>query len=278
MLGLSIVVVLYRKHHGESSSLCTLVAALDEMRVTGFTPTIYVWNNSPGFTPPLEHEAVVWLEGENIKLPAIYNHVARLTFEAGGELLMISDDDTDYRRFDFRKNLRVVKEFLIDAGRRESVGCFIPQVYSGGRLVSPGGRHLFKGYLLGQVESGLVDSRNLLAINSATLITRNCYERMAPIYDERLRFYGTDTDFFVRYQGFFDKIYIFDSLIEHSLSEHSSESFERALFRWEDHLYALKITFSTERFWVRWLLRFYVFYLRLKLSFKYGSLRFLDVF
>lgn len=277
MLGLSVVVVLYRKHHDESSSLRTLLAALDDMRAAGFAPTIYVWNNSPGFTPPLEHEAVVWLEGENLKLPAIYNHIARLTFEGGGELLMISDDDTDYRQYDFRKNLGIVREFLADAGRRETVGCFIPQILSGGRLVSPGGRQLFRGYLLEQVASGLVDSRNLLAINSATLITRACYERMRPLYDERLNFYGTDTEFFVRYEELYSRLYVFDSKIDHSLSADSKESTDRVLFRWRDNIRAMDVIFERTSFFFKLAMHAYYLLMKVKLAVRFRDKRFLQI-
>ncbi|MCC6076414.1 hypothetical protein ACFPTX_18520 [Pseudomonas sp. GCM10022188] len=277
MLGLSIVVVLYRKQHGESSSLRSLIAALGEMRDAGFAPTIYVWNNSPGFTAPLEHEAVVWLEGENVKLPVIYNQVARSTFEAGGELLMISDDDTDYRQYDFRKNLGIVKEFLGDAQRRQSVGCFIPKILSGGRLVSPGGRQLFRGYLLDQVASGPISAHNLLAINSATLITRDCYERMQPLYDERLNFYGTDTEFFVRYEEFYSRIYVFDSQIDHSLSADSKESPDRMLFRWRDNIRAMNVIFERTSFPFKLAMRAYYLLMKVKLAVRFRDKRFLQI-
>ncbi|TBW02233.1 hypothetical protein E0E52_18560 [Azotobacter chroococcum] len=273
-LKFSVVVVLYKKSYCDSPSLNSFIGALGEMRAAGFFPTIYVWNNSPGFSPILEHEAVVWLEGENSSLPSIYNHIAKLTFEAGGVALMISDDDTDYSQYDFRGNLKVVRSFLDDERRMDMVGCFIPKVRSAGKLVSPGGRHLFKGYLLEQITSGLVDTKNLLAINSGVLITQACYERMQPLYDERLNFYGTDTDFFFRYEKFFKKIYVFDSLVDHSLSEYAGESLSRALFRWGDHIYAMKVTFSGEGFLCRLALSLYIFYLKIKLSFKYKALSF----
>lgn len=274
MLSLSMIVVLYKKHYKNSSSLNSLLESLNDIRTAGFTPTIYVWNNSPGFTPALEHEGVVWVEGKNISLPLIYNYISEISFTEGNDLLMISDDDTDYRQYDFKKNLSVVKEIIQDKRQQNNVGCFIPQILANGLLVSPGARHYFKGYLLENITSGLVSSRNLVGINSGLIITKECYKKMQPFYDERLHFYGTDTDFFVRYEKEFPYIYVFDSVINHSLSEHTSETLDRAFFRWSDHLYALRITFSNSNFLCRALLELYIGYLKVKLNLKYSTLRF----
>ncbi len=274
MLGLSVIVVLYKKHYENSVALSTLIEALDDMRTAGFTPTIYVWNNSPGFTQAINHDSVVWMEGENISLPLIYNRIAEISFSEGNDLLMISDDDTDYCQYDFKRNLDIVKKIIQDKKQQSNVGCFIPQILANGLLVSPGGRHYFKGYLLEKITSGLVNSRNLVGINSGIIITKECYKKMQPFYDERLHFYGTDTNFFVRYEKKFPSIYVFDSVINHSLSEHTSETLDRAFFRWSDHLYALRITFSSSNFLCRTLLALYIGYLKVKLNLKYSTLKF----
>lgn len=277
MLGVSIVVVLYGKHHNESFSLRSLLAALSDIRAADFEPTIYVWNNSPGQSPVLVDEAVVWLEGENTTLPIIYNQVAKLAFGGGAVALMISDDDTDYTKYDFKNNLAIVSGFINDESKAESVGCFIPRIQSAGALVSPGGRYFFKGHLLACVQSGLVSSKNLLAINSGTIITEACYERIRPLYDERLKFYGTDTDFFVRYENFYKNIYVLESVIDHSLSEHTQESSDRALFRWQDNIRAMRFIFERKPFVFRFLMRFYHFGLKLKLFLKFCDVRFLKI-
>lgn len=274
---LAIVIVLYKKHFQDSPAFCSIISAFGEVRRAGFEPKIYLWNNSPGYSSRFEGDSVVWLEGNNSSLSKIYNHVASISFSEGGDLLLISDDDTDYRNYDFRKNLGLAKEFLSDAERRKSVGCFIPKIISGGRLVSPGGRHLFKGYLHEQVASGLKDARNLLAINSAMLITRDCHERMQPLYDERLNFYGTDTAFFVRYEEFYSSVYVFESQIDHSLSEDSDESPDRALFRWRDNIQAMSVVFERSSFLFRLSMRVYYFMLKVKLAVRFRDLRFLEI-
>lgn len=266
---LCIVVVLYRKSWQESQAITSILEGISSLQDS---VTLIVWNNSPGFSMELIHPQVIWMEGENTTLPCIYNKVAGISFGQGVSAIMLSDDDTDYSRYDFKGNFEVVGK-LMDGN--SSVGCFIPRIRSADKLVSPGGRFLFKGRLFESVTPGLVSSKNLLAINSGMIVTRGCYEIMGVLYDERLNFYGTDTDFFVRYQDFYPYVYIFDSLIEHSLSEHTVETTERALFRWRDHIFATKVTFSNQPFFFRLMLYFYLCYLRFKLVVRYRSLRFI---
>ncbi|MNJ31874.1 hypothetical protein D3C77_265250 [compost metagenome] len=275
MYAISIVVVLYKKHYSESLSLSTILSKLESIHLAGFRPNIYVWNNSPQFSPPLEHSLVEWIEGENDTLSYIYNKVAALSFSTGADVLMISDDDTDYKNYDFISNLSVLSEYLSSKSKAREVGCFIPLIYSDSRLVSPGGRFFFKGYLLRNCSTGLVRSRNLLAINSGMLVTRACYEKMQPFYDGRLRFYGTDTDFFVRYQKAFKHVYVLNSRIDHSLSSDTEESLERALFRWRDNLYALRLIFEDRILLFRAAMTVYHFSLKLKLAIKFRDSRFI---
>lgn len=274
---LSVVVVLYKKSYDDSVALRSLLGGLDGVELADFKYKIYVWNNSPGFSDVFRHDSVVWLEGENVKLPVVYNSVADMAFSDGADVLMLSDDDTDYSQYDFCKNLGIVREFLADAGRRETVGCFIPQIISGGRLVSPGGRQLFRGYLLEQVASGLISSHNLLAINSATLITRACYERMRPLYDERLNFYGTDTEFFVRYEELYSQLYVFDSKIDHSLSADTKESTDRVLFRWRDNIRAMDVIFERTSFFFKLAMHAYYLLMKVKLAVRFRDKRFLKI-
>lgn len=274
---LAVVVVLYRKNHDNSPALRSLLAKLSEIESPTFKYKIFVWNNSPEFSSALKNDSVTWLEGKNVRLPTVYNAVADMAFSAGADALLLSDDDTDYSHYDFPRNLEIVREFLADPNRRDTIGCFIPKIISGGRLVSPGGRRLFRGYLLEQVTSGLVDSHNLLAINSGTLITRACYERMRPLYDERLNFYGTDTDFFVRHENYYSQLYVFDSTVNHSLSADSNESPDRMLFRWHDNIQAMNVIFERTSFRFKLLMHAYYFLIKVKLAIRFRDKRFLKI-
>lgn len=269
---ISFLVVLYGRDYSESVAIKTILAAFDGMRARGYSPKLYVWNNSPKLSKVLSRGDVVWLDGQNCSLSVVYNTVAKVAFEDGAEFLMLSDDDTDYASFDFISSLCRISD--VSSKKDEALGCFIPRIFSNDRLVSPGKRFLFKGSLLDDIQTGTVPSKNLLAINSGTFITRACYEKMSPLYDERLNFYGTDTDFFVRYERCFEEIFVLDSPLKHSLSSDTDESLGRALFRWRDHIYATNITFSDRSFGFRLGLAFYCLYLKFKLAIRYRSLRF----
>ncbi|MBU1437772.1 MAG: hypothetical protein KJ930_08115 [Gammaproteobacteria bacterium] len=272
-----VVVVLYQRAWSDSLAITTLLKSISLLESVGFNMNIYVWDNSPGLYPSLVHPSVTWLEGENTVLPVIYNHVAKLAFDNGAMALMISDDDTDYSAFNFEESLSVVSSITNNAIQARQVGCLIPRIRSANIFVSPGARFLFKGRLLAEVPVGLMSSKNLLAINSGTIITRACYERMVPLYNERLKFYGTDTDFFIRYEQYFTHVYVLESVVEHSLSEHTQESVDRALFRWKDNIEAIRVTFEASNFFVRYSMWAYHVFKKAKLFIKYRDIRFLKI-
>ncbi|MBE0404480.1 glycosyltransferase family 2 protein [Halomonas citrativorans] len=274
---ISVVIVLYKKEASESRSLSSIMSAMPLIAEAGFELTIFVWNNSPDFCEEFKHPNIIWLEENNAHLPFVYNSVAEKAFTSGSDLLMISDDDSDYSQFDFLELATVAREIVLEKQCKEKAGCIIPQVFSKRALVSPGRRLLFKGNLIRSVSSGFLKTKNTVGINSGIVVTRECYNRLSPLYNEQLFFYGTDTDFFYRYEKEFSYLYVLNSRIQHSLSENTNESIERALFRWSDHFYATRTTFKRSHFFVKILLHLYICYMRVKLSMKYKSKKFLKV-
>ncbi|WP_205618961.1 hypothetical protein [Spongiibacter marinus] len=238
---------------------------------------LHVWNNSPEMPVFFNDPCVIKYSGNNSTLPEIYNSVSAAVFgdESSDEVfLMISDDDTDYGN---GRLSRVISELQV-CGRHvhdSSVGVFVPRLYSSGKLVSPGKRFLFKGRLVEKIEKGVHSSKNFVSINSGVIISRECYKKMSPLFNINLRFYGTDTDFFVRYESFFENVFVLDVNVDHSLSEHTAESSERSLFRWGDHIYATRETFSSSSAGVSALLWVYLVFLKIKLSLRYRSFRYL---
>lgn len=271
-----ILVVLYRRAWNESSSVLSIIDKFssDESLIHA---KLVIWNNSPGFSPRLNHPSVIWKEAENSALSFVYNSFSSLAFESDADAIMISDDDTNYSTYEFSENLKIVREHVTGVKEIPGAECFLPRIRSGGIVISPGRRFLFKGYLVPLMQPGVVPAKNLLAINSGTIITKKCYMKMRPLYDARLKFYGTDTGFFVRYEDFFSKVFLFDSLIEHSLSEHSQESVERALFRFGDNLYAMKVIFASKSGFFKISMMLYHFILKFKMFIKFRDVRFIKL-
>ncbi|WPN48578.1 hypothetical protein [Pseudomonas sp. P8_241] len=274
LIRLSIVVVLYKKHYARSVAIQSL---LNKINACGnnLLVTLHVWNNTPEYSDALEHEDVRWYSGSNNGLSFIYNQIAKLSFDAGSDYLLVSDDDTDYESCDLISCLNVASNIQ---AQRNDIGVFLPKIYTGNVLISPGKRLLFLGKLLPTIAAGVHPSKNLLAINSGMIVTRACYLNMPSFYDERLKFYVTDTDFFVRYQASYKYVYVLDVVIEHDLSELTSDSTERACFRYEEMIKGLKIVFEKQNLVVRLSLRFYLLFAAIKKTLIYKDSAFLRIF
>lgn len=272
MLSLAVLIVLYQKSSQDSIALQSLLVQKALLDSEGIDLQLYVWNNSPGMAQPCPD--VRWFEAGNQRLSVIYNQVAAEAFATGGDLLMISDDDTNYSNVNLAHCLKQIYQVRQSAVGNQ-IGVYLPKMVSNNQLVSPGARWLFKGRLTPSVASGVVPSKNLMGINSGLIFTKACYERMSPFYDERLRFYATDSDFFIRYEQVFPKAYILDVIIEHDLSEHTADTPARALFRFEEMVLGLRVSFETHSLAVRGLLNIYLFYVAVRKSVAYRRPSFL---
>jgi hypothetical protein len=211
-----IVVVLYKMTPQDSptiQSIIRYVRTLDEVAVAGYR--LIIWDNSPdaceGGVRRMQEQlpllSVQYIHTpENTFLSKIYNlwaaQIDRHSY------LTLLDQDTSLPTEYF-------KELKLAQLRLEPL--ILPKVICNGRLVSPGGRFLAHGRLLDSVPSGVVRSKNLLAINSGMSIMGEVLHVIK--YDERLRFYGTDTYFMKKYEKYFDHAFVLDTSILHSLAE-----------------------------------------------------------
>lgn len=271
-LSLAVLIVLYRKASQDSIALQSLLTQQALLRDEGIDLQLHVWNNSPGVAQPCP--GVRWHEADNQRLSVVYNQVAEQVFAAGVDLFMISDDDTNYSDVSLSRCLEQIQQVL-DTHDGDQVGVFLPMMVSNHQLVSPGARWLFKGRLTPSVTPGVVSSKNLVGINSGLIFTKACYKRMSPFYDERLRFYATDSNFFIRYEKVFPKACVLNVTIAHDLSEHSADTPARALFRFEEMVLGLRISFESHSLMVRGLLNFYLFYAAVRKAVVYRRPSFL---
>lgn len=271
---LSILVVLYKRHYKDSTAITTLLECVRHFQENGIEVDLFVWNNTPQCSPILVKESLTWLEGNNEGLSHIYNRVAAQAFEAGATHFMISDDDTDYSAPNYVGAIASAVEFETKF-QPDAFGVMLPKIYSGDKLVSPGERLWFFGRLSPTVDSGLNTSFNKLAINSGVIFTKACYERMAPLFDERLKFYATDTAFFVRYESYYSHFYVLDTALQHDLSEHTSDSPERAVFRFQEMIRGFRVIFEGKGYLFRCVMETYLIVSALRKSISYKDSGFL---
>ncbi|MDQ0739331.1 hypothetical protein [Pseudomonas sp. W4I3] len=270
----SILVVLYKRHYKDSVAITTLLECVKHFQERGICVSVFVWNNTPQCSPVLVKENLTWLEGNNEGLPHIYNRVAAQAFEAGATHFLISDDDTDYSAPNYVGAIASAVEFETNS-KPDAFGVMLPKIYSGGGLISPGERFWFLGRLSTTVEGGMNTSLNKLAINSGVIFTKACYERMAPLFDERLKFYATDTAFFVKYESYYSHFYVLDIALQHDLSEHTSDSPERAIFRFQEMIRGFRVIFERKNYFFRCVMEAYLIVSALRKNISYRDSGFL---
>jgi hypothetical protein len=175
---------------------------------------IVVWDNSP--RPQVVDWAALGQTGtyistpDNLGLSTIYNRVIALHLHPE-EYMLLLDQDSELPP-DFLE--KAAAAILV----HPDVDLFLPMVRANARWASP------VTYLCGwgrQWQSGAVGSmpsKQVCAINSGMIISSSYLLGSFPVYDERLRFYGTDTQFMLDYMDRRSRLFVIDSVIMHDLS------------------------------------------------------------
>lgn len=211
-----IVIILYRISPDASASVSSLVRAQDALTTDDI---VLVWDNSPD---PADAPAAIqqiddsspatWIyrsTPENLSLAAVYNR-AFLQFPAK-DLLVIFDQDSSFSSDYFRK----ADEAFAD---NPDIDLVVPLVRIHDLIVSPGHYRYIKGSLWQKPKLGRVSSRNTVAIGSGMAI-RSSFLRDFGGFDERLRIYGIDSNFMLRYAQKNPAFYVLDTEFGHDLAE-----------------------------------------------------------
>lgn len=214
------VIVVYGSKPVETPSLRSLA----NCRLERCTLRTIVWDNS--LLPNGVDWSTLGLCGDYVSTPAnlglstIYNHVIASHLRPG-EYLLLLDQDTvlpdDYL---------LKAEAAINA--HPDVGLFLPMVKANGRWASPVTYLCGWGKQWGSRQVGEITSSRICAINSGMIISDTYLLGSFPVYDERLRFYGTDTQFMLDYMDRRRSLCMMDTVIDHDLSFFSATSSTRA--------------------------------------------------
>jgi len=199
---------------------------------------------------------------ENLSLSKIYNKVIQLNNGFG--YMIILDQDSSF-------SINYFQEIEKATAENKDINLFLPIVKSSNTIVSPGNYKIFKGSYWKKEKYGKINSKDILAINSGMVINFNYLRNLFTGYDERLRFYGTDTFFMLNYSEHNKYIYIINYILEHdSALLNKNESIEKILKRERELLNAWILVNENNKFHLL-LTYIYTIYKTVKLSLKYRT-------
>jgi hypothetical protein len=214
------IIVVYGREPADTISLRSLARC----RSGSCALRMVVWDNSSQSHQmdwtAVGHTGTYISTPQNLGLSTIYNRVISQHLRRGEHLLLL-DQDTDLPA-DYLEKAVIALETC------PGVDLFLPMVRANGRWASP------VTYLCGwgrQWRSrviGTIASKRVCAINSGMIISSEYLLGSFPGYDERLRFYGTDTQFMLDYMERRSRLCVLDSVLRHDLSFFSGPSAHRA--------------------------------------------------
>lgn len=231
------LVVLYNTKPEESPTLKSLSLYFNDY--PSKNNNIIIWDNSKksvysefiDFTKKIIPTEYIHTP-ENTSLSKIYNTISAGLLKHSFLTLLDQDTELPEKYFQELSELQEKGEKLI-----------LPIVICKEIIVSPGYRIFSHGILFKKIASGMSPSKNMLAINSGMSISQDVFNKLK--YDERLRFYGTDTYFMTRYEKEFGSLHIMSTRINHSLAEMEERDQEWKDKHLNEKIRTFKIIFTT---------------------------------
>lgn len=208
------VVVVYGQLANQTPAYCSINA----LRETGHALRVLVWDNSPRAAPSSSqrlHASDLYVSTpENLGLSVIYNRI-RAEHLCDADFVLLLDQDSVLPK-DFLDAWDVAVKAVPE------VDLYLPLVRAHKRLVSPLSYRWGWGRYWKEPRLGRIGATGCMAINSGMIIRSSYFIHVFEGYDERLRFYGTDTQFMVSHAAKRRAVCVFNAVIDHDLSFFSS--------------------------------------------------------
>lgn len=265
---LIVLVVLYKKTISASPTISRLLLQNKDL----FDLELVVWDNSPTPCPEAEVSQLSAVfdkfqyisTPENVWLSKIYNRVLHSNTY---DYVLLLDQDSELPDYYFDKLSAAISAF-------PHISLFLPIVMNNKKLVSPGSFVYFKGKHWKRIKTGLISSKNVLAITSGMVISIKVILNHQMKFDERLNLYGIDTSFMLSFSKFEKQLYVLRVKFDHDTVLWSNPSADVMLSRFRN----LKGTWPkilSDRPLALALAYFYSKAVSLKLALKYQDVRFL---
>lgn len=264
----SVLVVLYKTNMKDSATILGLMSQRD----INFAVDITFWDNSP--TSVYDAEVVQRLRGtfrsisyrhtpENVSLSKVYNsHIS----EDNADVFVIFDQDSLISD-------HYICSIWLAINANPTIPLFAPQVFSGGRLISPGNFKLFKGVHIDHVDGGLLSSSGITVIMSGIAVRRSVVTAGIN-FNESLWLYAVDTDFFLRFRELYKSIWVLDERIDHDSALRSDLKLDQRVFRFYNLRWSY-LRMHLPSSYARLLMYIYLVFLSARHAVKYRSFRFM---
>ncbi|WP_298936367.1 hypothetical protein [uncultured Prevotella sp.] len=208
--------------------------------------------------------------GQNKPLSKIYNDTINKLAE--NEYLIIFDDDSSFDSDFFEKSSQAIIH-------NKEINLFLPIVYDRGKIISPAKMIWFKGHYLKSITPGMINSKNITAINSGMIINAQYLKHKFIGYDERIKFYFTDNDFMDKFTSTNKKLFILDYKMNHTLNFYlRGENFEIKKKRFKDLRRSYLILMRRKGNFMYYVTHIYLFIYSIKFSIQQRDIRFIFVF
>ena len=233
------LVVIYKEKLRETVTF----KSLEKMASIASAPVkLYVWDNSPqGYLSECESadsdlfNIKQYKCYNNERLSVVYNKIADEVFStSNARYLTILDQDSE-----------IAPDFLASVNSANAPDVLLlPKVISNktGKLLSPRYQkyNYIKNkceieYLTNDINSGLHSAVNFFAVGSGMTISRSVWKQKIR-FDEKLSFYGVDTEFCADYAKVINHIYILNSVLLHSASNEQAESVSQHVWRFNKYM------------------------------------------
>ncbi|WP_196067744.1 glycosyltransferase [Serratia sp. Res13-Sevr-LER1-36-b] len=238
--------------------------------------TLVIWDNSVkgfgngslNYNSSKEH---YFHTGNNERLSIVYNKVIS-EYRDEVKWLVILDDDSVLDQAYINSLDRFVKECFDNP----LVNVAVPKIYNKGSMISPGFVKGVRGIALNDIDSGITERKDIVAMMSGTILNLSSSLPEKP-FDERLSFYGVDTKFFRDTLAQGNKLYILQTQLTHdSALRDTTLSFNDNYPRLKNLLLSKKIIFSDLPFFKVRVLCYYFFF-TLKTIIKRKDLRYIEL-
>jgi len=205
---------------------------------------------------------------QNPGISTAYNFMAMSALKEGMKWMVFMDQDTCLP-------LDAVVHYVQSIKSNMKILLKAPSIRVMGKQFSPAGFRMMRAFSLkNELQTGVYPLKNLTIINSCLMVNLSFFKSING-YDERLRLDFADTEFIERAKTVISKFELLPFSCSHNFSNNSSST-NSSLFRFKIYVQDL-VKYPAKNSWQRIQLMFVGFVHTLQLSWRFHSLKFLNV-